>query len=250
MDVAGECLLYAEFTGGILPGSIQVSECRNPYDFLEVEEMEIPLQAQVECTDGICGRSVYVLMDPLIEQVTHLVVKEDSAPNTEYIVPVDVISTTIADTIRLRCTKAELEQMKPFVKTDFIERKVPIGNIGFADEMYGMGAHYYLPYVTPEITVKVPVNHLQIPPGELAVRRGTRVEARDGYVGKVDEFVVNPETGHIIYLVMREGHLWGAKNVIIPLSAMDDTGDDTLFLNIDKQQIASLPTFPVRRLWS
>jgi sporulation protein YlmC with PRC-barrel domain len=212
--------------------------------------MEIPLQAQVECTDGVCGHSVYVLIDPLIDQVTHLVVKEDSSPNTEYIVPLDVVSATIADTIRLRCNKAELGQMKPFVKTEFIEEKVPVRNIGFAGGVYGMGSSYFMPYVTSESTVQVPVEHFQIPPGELAVRRGTRVEAKDGYVGKVDEFVVNPKTGHITYLVMREGHLWGQKDVIIPISAMDDTGDDTLFLNIDKHQIGSLPNFPVHRLWS
>jgi sporulation protein YlmC with PRC-barrel domain len=211
--------------------------------------MEIPLQAQVECTDGVCGLSVYVLINPLINEVTSLVVRETSS-NTEYIVPVDVISTTIADTIRLRCNKAELEQMKPFVETQFVESKVPVGNIGLAGGMYGMGYSYYMPYVTPEITVQVPVEHLQIPSGELAVRRGTRVEAKDGYVGKVDEFVFDPKNGHITYLVMREGYLWGQKDVIIPISAMDDTGDDTLFLNIDKQQIESLPTFPVRRLWS
>jgi len=211
--------------------------------------MEIPLQAQVECTDGVCGLSVYVLINPLANEVTSLVVRETST-NTEYIVPVDMISATIVDTIRLSCNKAELEQMKPFVKTDFIEEKMPVGNVGLAGGAYGMGSYYYIPYVTPELTVQVPVEHLQIPPGELAVRRGTRVEAKDGYVGKVDEFVVNPQTGHITYLVMREGHLWGAKNVIIPLSAMDDTGDDTLFLNMDKRQIESLPTFPVHRLWA
>ena len=211
--------------------------------------MEIPLQAQVECTDGVCGLSMYVLINPLADEVTSLVVRETSS-NTEYIVPVDVISATIVDTIRLTCSKAELEKMKPFVKTEFVEEKLPVGNIGHAGGMYGMGSYYYLPYVTPEIIVQVPVEHLQIPPGELAVQRGTRVEAKDGYVGKVDEFVVNPETGRITYLVMREGHLWGAKNVIIPLSAMEDSGDDTLFLNIDKQQIESLPTFPVHRLWS
>jgi sporulation protein YlmC with PRC-barrel domain len=211
--------------------------------------MEIPLQAQVECTDGICGRSVYVLLNPLINQVTHLVVKEDSSPNTEYIVPVDVITTTIADTIRLRCSKAELEKMDPFVKTEFVEEKVSVGGIAFAGGMNGMG-YYYMPYVTPEITVQVPVEHRQIPLGELAVKRGTRVEAKDGYVGKVDEFVVNPKSGHITHLVMREGHLWGQKDVIIPISAMDDNGDDTLFLNIDKHQVESLPTFPVHRLWA
>ncbi len=212
--------------------------------------MEIPLQAQVECTDGICGRSVYVLIDPLFDQVAHLVVKEDFSPNTEYIVPVGFISATIADTIRLNCSKAELEHMKPFVKTDFVESKIPVRNSGFAGGMYGIGSYYYMPYDMPEITLKVPVEHFQIPPGEMAVQRGTRVEARDGYVGKVDEFVVNPETGNITYLVMREGLLWGAKNVLIPISAMDDTGEDTLFLNIDKERLKSLPTFPVHKLWS
>jgi len=43
--------------------------------------MEIPLNTQVECTDGVCGHSVFALINPLIDQVTHLVVKEDSSPN-------------------------------------------------------------------------------------------------------------------------------------------------------------------------
>ena len=43
--------------------------------------MEIPLDAQVECTDGVCGRSVFVLVNPVIEKVTDLVVKEDSGLN-------------------------------------------------------------------------------------------------------------------------------------------------------------------------
>ena len=216
--------------------------------------MEIPLNAQVEYTDGVCwhsaGRSVYVLINPVIDQVTHLVVREDSSPNTELIVPVEFVSETIADKIRLRCTKAELEQMDPFVKTEFVEKKLSDTNFVYADGMSGMGSSYFMPFVTPEMTVQIPVEHLQIPPGELAVRRGTRVEATDGYVGKVDEFVVNPKNGHITHLMMREGHLWGQKDVIIPLSVMGEHREDTVFLKVDKQQIESLPTFPVHRRWS
>ena len=62
--------------------------------------MEIPLNVQVECTDGVCGRSAFVLINPVVEEVTHLVVREDSFPNTEYIVPVDWVAETIADTIQ------------------------------------------------------------------------------------------------------------------------------------------------------
>ncbi len=210
--------------------------------------MEIPLNAQVECTDGVCGRSVYVLINPVVEQVTHLVVKETSSPHKEVIVPVDLVSATIAGTIQLRCSKAELEKMDPFVQTEFVKEKVPDQYAGYGGGGYGMG--YFWPYVSFESTVYVPVEHQQIPPEELAVRRGTRVEATDGYVGQVDEFVVNSENGHITHLVMREGHLWGQKDVIIPLSAMGETREDTLFLKLDKHQIESLPTFPMHRRWS
>jgi sporulation protein YlmC with PRC-barrel domain len=208
--------------------------------------MEIPLNAQVECTDGVCGHSVYVLVDPLVDEVTNLVVQEASPPNTEYIVPVDVISATIANTIQLRCSKAEMEKMTPFVKTEFVQEILPDYS-GFRDRM---GSYYYMPYVIPDIAVQVPVETQQIPPGELAIRRGTHVEATDGFVGKVDEFVVNPKNGHITHLVLREGHLWGKKDVIIPVSAMGETREDTVFLKLDKRQIESLPTFPVSRRWS
>jgi sporulation protein YlmC with PRC-barrel domain len=113
-----------------------------------------------------------------------------------------------------------------------------------------VGSYYYLPYVSAESSVYEAVEHEQIPPGELAVRRGTRVEAKDGYVGKVDEFVINPKNGHITHLVMREGHLWGKKDVIIPLSSLGTTLNDTVFLKLDKHQIESLPTFPLKRRWS
>jgi hypothetical protein len=211
--------------------------------------MEIPLNARVECTDGVCGRSVFVLFNPVVDRVTYLVVEEDAAPKTEYMVPVDLVTETIADTIRLGCSKAELEKMDPFIKTTVIEERVLDRSYGYQGGIDRMG-YYYLPYITSESTVYESVEKKQIPPGELAVRRGTRVEATDGFVGHVDEFVVNPENGNITYLVMREGHLWGKKDVIIPLSAMGKTHEDTVFLKLDKHQIESLPTFPVQRRWS
>ena len=213
--------------------------------------MNIPLNAQVEYTDGVCwhvvGRSEFVLINPIIDQVTHLVVKEDESPNSEYVVPLEVVTETTADTIRLNCTRAEMEKMKPFIKTQFVEKKLAEYS-EYRGGPYGMGS-YYMPYVTSDITVSVPVERQQIPKGELAVHRGTHVQATDGQVGKVDEFVINPEN-IITHIVMREGHLWGRKDVIIPVSALGETRDDTVFLTLDKQQVESLPSFAVHRHWS
>lgn len=209
--------------------------------------MEIPVGAQVECTDGLCGRLAYVLLNPVTGRVTHLVVQEDAPPHTEYIVPLEILAETLDGTVQLRCSKAELQKMNPFVKTEFVQQEVPdvYPELG----TYGIET-YYWPYVVSEHMEQVPVEHLQIPPGELAVRRGTRVKATDGDVGRVDEFVVNAENGHITHLVMREGHLWGEKDVIIPVSAIDQTQEDAVLLKLDKRQIESLPTFPVRRRWA
>ena len=113
-----------------------------------------------------------------------------------------------------------------------------------------MGMVHYLPYVTCEKTIRVAVEHEDIPSGELAMRRGTRVEAKDGYVGHVDEFVINPKTGHITDLVLRQGHLWGDKDILIPVSKMLESKGDTVRLKLDKKQIEALPTFPVHRRWA
>ncbi|MGA7192059.1 MAG: PRC-barrel domain-containing protein [Anaerolineales bacterium] len=193
---------------------------------------------------------MYVLVNPVAEKVTHMVVREDASPNTEYIVPVETVSATIVDTIQLRCSKAELKKMNHFIQTEFVEEKVPSSGFLAGNGMYGMGSYYYLPYVTSDGKAYESVRTQQIPPGELAVHRGTRVEAKDGYVGKVDEFVVNKKNGNITHLVMREGHPWGRKDVIIPLSAMDKTLDGTMFLTLNKHEIESLPTFPMHRRWS
>jgi hypothetical protein len=209
--------------------------------------MEIPLNAKVACSDGECGRSMAVLINPVSDKVTHMVVKENSLPNTEYIVPEEVVAETENDTIHLRCSKAELEKMDPFVQTEYIRDVTPdYKHIG----MYGIGPFFYEPVVIPMRKLETHVEHLQIPKGELAVRRGTKVKATDGPIGTVDEFMVDPDTGHITHLVMREGHLWGQRDVFIPISAISKYRGDTLSLNLDKQQIESLPTYKVHRHWA
>ena len=61
------------------------------------------------------------------------------------------------------------------------------------------------------------------------------------------KILLDPDTGNITHLVMREGHLWGQKDVSIPISAVRETRDKTVFLTLNKQQIESLPTIPIHR---
>ena len=77
-----------------------------------------------------------------------------------------------------------------------------------------------------------------------------QVECTDGVCGRSVYVLINPVVEKVTHLAMREGPPWGKKDVIIPLSVMGETRDDTVFLRLDKHQIESLPTFPLHRRWS
>jgi len=208
--------------------------------------MDISVGVKVHCADGLCGRSTYVLINPVRREVTHLVVKEAESPRAERLVPIGTVSGTAPDVIILHCSRDELNEMDPFIQTEYLREEAP--DLEYAPSGYvGIGSYLVWPYAVPERTYVVAVDHKQVPPGELAVKRGTRVEAVDGRVGRVDEFLVNSENEHITHLVMREGHLWGQKDIAIPVSEIDHIKENTAYLKLSKDEIELLPVIPMRR---
>jgi uncharacterized protein YrrD len=208
--------------------------------------MDIPVDVEVHCTDGLCGRSTYVLINPVRKEVTHLVVKEAEWPHAERVVPIDAVSETAPDVILLHGSRDQVHKMAPFAETEYIEEDMPTGERPVAGYM-GTGSYMLWPYTTPYESELVPVEHKKIPLGEVAIKRGTGVEATDGRVGRVDELLVTPENDHFTHLVMREGHLWGQKDIAIPVSEIDRMEEDTVYLKLNKKEIAALPAIPVRR---
>jgi sporulation protein YlmC with PRC-barrel domain len=207
--------------------------------------MDIPVNVEVHCSEGLCGRSTYVLVDPQRKEVTHLVIKETEAPHTERMVPIQVVSDTAPDVILLNCTRDELDNMDPFIRTEIIREEMP--DVEYAPYGYvPLGAVWTSVYPVPDRTQVVAIEHKQVPLGERAIRRGTHVEATDGRVGQVDELIVHPKDRQITHIVMREGHLWGQKEIAIPISEIDRIEDDTVHLRLSKEEVKALETIPVQ----
>ena len=205
--------------------------------------MDIPMNAEVHCADGTCGRSTLVIVNPVNEQVTHVVVREERFPHTEYLVPLDLVIESTPDMIRLRCTKQDLVTLEPFTEIEYVGGELP----GFP---YEREDYMLWPYNVPVEDEVMPVEIERVPPGELAVRRATHVNAADGRVGQVDEFLVDSATEHITHLILRKGHLWGQKDVTIPVSEIARIEEDIVHLKLTKAQIEALPTIPVRRRYN
>ncbi len=201
--------------------------------------MKLPLNVDVHCTDGRCGRSTHIIYNPATEMVTHMVIQEAKSPYTERLVPVSWIKETTPELILLNLTRDEVTALEPFNQTDFVQREVP---------HYATDPQLTLlwPYRVPATKV-VSDTRRQIPPGELAVRRGARVRATDGRVGQVDEFVVDPETGLITHLVLREGLPWDRRHVDIPISEIDHIEENVVHLKLDKKGVEALPFIELKR---
>jgi sporulation protein YlmC with PRC-barrel domain len=150
---------------------------------------------------------------------------------------VDFMAESTPRMIRLRCDAPDLDAMQEFIETEFVQ----------SNETHIMGGPFLMWPYTYTTEEYIPHVHERIPMGELAIRRGARVVAQDGQVGRVDEFVVDQRSEHITHLVMREGHLWEQRDVTIPVSYIEHIDDDAVYLNIDKASVAALPTIPVYR---
>lgn len=192
--------------------------------------MDFPLNAEIFCKDGYCGRSTRVILKPKTEEVTHIVVKAKAFPYDEFLVPVAEVTATTPDSINISLTRGELVKQEPFAKIDYVEMNIP----AYGANAYALRGTLLL---DPEL---IGFRQEQIPEDELSIRRGARVEAIDGNVGHVDAFVVDQETEFVTHLVMREGHLWGKREVTIPVSAIDHLEEDKIILKLSKAQIEAL----------
>ena len=103
------------------------------------ETTQFTIGADASCTDGVCGKVIRVVVDPVARAVTHLVVEPKHRQGLGRLVPLDLVDATTA-TVRLRCTVAEFETLAFAEETQFLP-----GSGGYAG--YGPGQWLSWPYL-------------------------------------------------------------------------------------------------------
>jgi uncharacterized protein YrrD len=202
--------------------------------------MDLKIGVPVYSQTGLCGKLSAVIMNPVTDKITHIVVTEKDFPHTERIIPQSLVKSTDEEAAYLSCDTQFVHTQQHFVETEYIPIEVSSENI--------LGEYYFFPYVEP-LNGSIPIRSENVPSGELSLHRGEFVEARDGSVGSVDELIYNSEDKTVTHLVLREGHLWGKKEIAVPVADIDHIESDTVYLNIDKKSIDALPEIPLKRRW-
>ncbi|HXW47048.1 MAG TPA: PRC-barrel domain-containing protein [Streptosporangiaceae bacterium] len=207
--------------------------------------------ASARCTDEDCGQVIRVIIDPAGRTITHLVVgpRHEHGHHIDRLVPVGLAEVT-ADGIRLACTKAEFDKLDPAEETQVIEdTEYPdhappgkwfegVSGVRTEGEGWDRGGSHGRQRRT--------VTDDSVPAGEVQVRRGEHVHATDGEIGLVEGLVIDPDDHQVTHVLLQEGHLWGRKEVAIPITAV--TGVEAgIRLNLSKQQVGELPPAAIDR---
>lgn len=199
--------------------------------------MKIPLDVKVECTDGTAGQTYALIIDPAAQRVTHVVVKGKGDLVGEFVVPLEMIEQATPYGLILRLSLEKLAAAPRFDQTIIVSDGTPsagdvsaypvVDNVNF-------GAASLPTYVQVE----------QVPGTGIPLHVGAHVDATDGRVGKVDEIIINRDTGDIDYVTLLHGHLWGKKEIGVPVAEVDHMADDVIYLKLDKASVEALPVLP------
>jgi sporulation protein YlmC with PRC-barrel domain len=217
---------------------------------------QFTIGTEASCSDGAVGRLYRVIVDPIAEKVTHLVVEPEHRRDPNRLVPLDVVDAG-SDGIQLRCTRAEFEKLEPAEENQFIP-----ATTGYEGYGYGPGQMGYWPYYGHAggmgvaglglgggmgVGGGIPAHTVTsdtVPLGEVDVRRGDPVHATDGEIGRVQGLVIDRGSCHVTHVLLQEGHLWGRKKVAIPISAVASTVGG-IRLTIAKHEVQDLPPIDV-----
>jgi sporulation protein YlmC with PRC-barrel domain len=209
------------------------------------ETTQFTIGADVSCSDGVCGEVTRVVVDPVARAITHLVVEPKHRRGQGRLVPLDLVDAS--EGIRLRCTLAEFEKLDHGEEARFLPGSSGYGDYGtdqalswpyYGSRMptntnwFGMGRNTPAPKAPRAEVVDA------IPLGEVTIRRGEAVHATDGDIGRVQGLVVSPDR-HVTHVLLQDGHLWGRRQVAIPIGAVTRV-DDGIRLSLTKQEVHDL----------
>ena len=217
--------------------------------------MRLEIGNRVRCTDGVYGELADIVIDPLEKRVAHLVVRPEQSKGEARLVPIELAKGRDDEEreIELGCTLDEAQGFESVHEFAYLR----LGESPAADPDWDVGVEDVLamPYyagldVDPhwgEPDSHVSMYYDRVPKGEVEIRRASAVISADGHsLGELDGFVVDADE-HITHFVLERGHLWGRKEVTIPIGAVARVESDVVHVALSKDEIGALPTVRVGR---
>jgi sporulation protein YlmC with PRC-barrel domain len=223
------------------------------------ETVQYRIGAQANCSDGSCGHVSRVVLDPVARAITHIVVEPGRGDGVARLVPVESVEIA-GQAVQLGCTTAEFKHFEPAEENQFLPAAEAYGDydpdhvltrpyfrlgagglgmsgLGMSNAGMGMSDR-------GAANISKQAAYDTVPIGEVSVRRGDQVYATDGAIGSVHGLVIDPQSHRVTHVLLEEGHLWGRKEVAIPISSVTEV-DAGIQLSLSKAEVRDLPAVDI-----
>ena len=197
---------------------------------------QFTIGSTVRCGDGVCGHLRRVVIEPVDRVLTHLVVKPEHRDRACRLVPLGIVESSArgaSEQIMLLCSLAEFETFERALEMHFLAGAS--GHWGYRQEQMLTWPFYRLGLGGPAGD--------RVPVGRIQVRRGDRIQAVDGSIGRVQGLVVDRADHQVTHVLLDESHLWDQKRAAIPIGSVINLKDmtDGVRINLTKDQVRNLP---------
>lgn len=198
--------------------------------------IKFPLNAnaRAQLMDRKYAEVYSVVIDPAKQVVVYFIAQD--ANKQRWLVPLKDVIDADDELVRLRLTEEEFNQLPVFEESQFMSGEDEENDF-FKASKSGSHPIFYIPDLSPDTTVS--------PDKDLALIRGAFVEASDGFIGTVEEIVIDPKSGAATEIVV---HTEGRNKVefTLPVTMIERAQVDTVYLKLNKEEVEALPAVPVK----
>jgi uncharacterized protein YrrD len=198
----------------------------------------------VYTTDGQAGKLMKIVINPETGHITHLIVEKGFLQKTDRVVPIEAVTDTTGDDIRLTVSTAELEQLPEFNQSEF--RTEDPGwerdtyHVGDPDHAVRWDMAYGHNSPMEVERVHTSEGHLErgVDTDERVVSKGMKVYDYDGELGVVETVLVDEVTAQMTHLVVKHGFM--GPHIAVPMSAVTTISEASVSINLTRDEAMAL----------
>jgi len=198
------------------------------------------------------GKINRFVLDPVTNEVTHIVVQKGWLLSEDKVVPIGMIDAATEERVELNQKIGDLDQLPPFEETHFVEL-MDTDNRPTSSSMYRYAPAYYwyppsgyigYPAFGPGYYGWPPIETTRnIPADTIPLKEGADVISADGkHVGDIERLFVNAESNKATHFLISKGLLFKEQK-LIPAHWVKSVEENKVNLAVPSRILERLPAY-------
>jgi len=189
-----------------------------------------------------------VVIDPMTDEVTHLVVKRGFLIKTDKVLPIKWVQDSSDGQVNLKPASQPFEDLPDYEETQYISAKDTMQESPYVSASFwypppmvdwwetGM----YSPYPMPRY---IPRTELNIPDNTVALEEGAKVYSKDNQnIGDIEQVIAN-KSNHIATHILVSKGFFLKEHKLIPTPWIDLVERDKVYLKINAEFLDNIPEY-------